>query len=180
MRYKLLKDLPLVKAWTEVFLKPRSPSMLWIWLYENFVLWTEIANIQEKDIPEWLEDIKEKKTFDDLKYWDDTYRIQSDWTTGCYLWYNWQCRSETFVTREEAEDEHKRREWRVRKDKFIPKEGEVFFTAIIDLTIDFRTFDSKIPFYVFCVNSWLAFRTEEEAEKAFEEHDLKRLFYTII
>ena len=174
MKYKLLLDMFVWKQmnkWDII-----SPDTNWYYKLWSLIVREEF--IKENNV--WFEPIKEKKTFDDLEYWDDTYRIQSDWTTGCYLWYNWQCRSETFVTREEAEDEHKRRDWRVRRDKFIPKEGEVFFTAIIDLTIDFRTFDSKVPFYVFCVNSWLAFRTEEEAEKAFKENDLKRLFYTII
>ena len=178
MKYLLKRDLPLAPKWTIV--NAYKWDMFYDITFDDPFSEQHVALMTEENINEWLEDIKDKKTFDDLEYWDDTYRIQSDWTTGCYLWYNWQCRSETFVTREEAEDEHKRRDWRVRRDKFIPKEGEVFFTAIIDLTIDFRTFDSKVPFYVFCVNSWLAFRTEEEAEKAFEEHDLKRLFYTII
>jgi len=128
--------------------------------------------------PDFFEPIVEKKTCDDLKKWDKVWCIfAGEWVDWDYF-TPWDERSEVFLTREEAEDEHKRREWAVRKDKFIPKEWEVFYYPIPRGDIRKTTFDNA-AWDILCTNLWLAFRTHEECEESINEYDLIRLFYTI-
>jgi len=67
-KYKLLKDLPLAKAGTEVKLIDAFPSTRHI--ISDIQTEENIGEIRQKDIPEWLEEVKEVKevkTIYDLK-----------------------------------------------------------------------------------------------------------------
>lgn len=171
MKYKLLKDLPWINAW-EILSElqdtyPYSPQHKTVsWIFAN-------AH------PDFFEHIVEKKTYDDLKRNDMIFEIDYDWSVyKSYFEVN-NCRSETFLSREEAKDEHKRREWACRKNKFIPKEEEMYWTQWRDSIEEWKCswWDDLIENFI--INSGLAFRTREECEKAIKENDLIRLFYTI-
>jgi hypothetical protein len=170
MKYKLLKDLPWINAW-EILSElqdtyPYSPQHKTVsWIFAN-------AH------PDFFEHIVEKKTYDDLKRNDMIFEIDYDWSVyKSYFEVN-NCRSETFLSREEAKDEHKRREWTVRPDKFMPKSRQIYYTFNQDWGIEendnFWDYLDRL-----IINAWLAFRTREDCEKAIKEHDLTRLFYTI-
>lgn len=183
MKYILKKDLPLAKAGEEVSLVKSSDNLYYNIFDTNSVDPQLISFILNKDIPEWLEPIVEKKTYDDLFMTDRAYWIWYNWLVKEY-YFNWEARSETFLTREEAEDEHKRREWAVRKDKFIPKQWETIFYIWWDrIGLHNKFYSDKFwkASYLLSliVNFWLAFRTEEELKNAIDSHDLIRLFYTI-
>lgn len=178
MKYKLLKDLPKADKWIQVYVYKK-------W-NENHVCHSdmfsqehEIAIIPDTKFSEWLEPIVEKKTYDYLKEGDNVFWIwPANWKI-CKWGFLWrEPRSELFLTREEAEDEHKRREWAVRPDKFIPKEGEAYYLPWDDGSPS-CTGNYLWPCDYLIINLWLAFRTPEECEKAIKEHDLIRLFYTI-
>lgn len=158
MKYKLLKDLPHAKAGEIIEIN-------------NDFFWNPT------DYPDFFEPIVEKKTYDDLRKNDMIFEIDYDWSVYKSHFEVENCRSETFLTREEAEDEHKRREWAVRPDKFIPKEGESYFVST-SRGVESLDMTNSIIDFVF-INLWLAFRTPEDCEKAIKEHDLDRLFYTI-
>lgn len=160
MKYKLLKDLP----WCTY-----SP-----WFVHEFDYYTP------EKYPDFFEPIVEKKTYDDLKEGDTIFWIWK-WSWDIYEWKlidTDEPRSEVFLTREEAEDEHKRREWACRKDKFIPNEGEGYFTYTKKQWIrDLYNYNDIVDSLL--INLWLAFRTREECGEAIASHDLIRLFYTI-
>lgn len=169
MKYKILKDLPWAKEW-EIIDSDRFRN---IWFIG-----------EPSKYPDFFEPIVEKKTYDDLMEGDTVYTLDMEWKTTEWEFFKSHCRSELFLTREEAEDEHKRREWACRKDKFIPKEWEKMFYFWWDNMglhnkIYCEKFWKESNLLSLIVNSWLAFRTEEECEKAIKEHDLIRLFYTI-
>ena len=159
MKYKLLKDLPHAKAGEIIEIN-------------NDFFWNPT------DYPDFFEPIVEKKTYDDLRKNDMIFEIDYDWSVYKSHFEVENCRSETFLTREEAEDEHKRREWAVRPDRFIPKEGEKIFYWNSQWRIDDDIFRTEL-WFIIMANLWLLFRTEEDCEKAIKEHDLVRLFYTI-
>lgn len=163
MNYKLLKEFPWYPIWYEFE----------DWTYPIF------DAFNKKAYPDFFEPIVEIKSVHDLKVWD----------TAFWIWYNgnikeyisdWcESRSETFLTREEAEDEHNRREWAVRKNKFFPKEWELYYTQWRD-TGDIEKFKMTNDYIDnFIINSWLAFRTCEECQDAIDNHDIIRLFYTV-
>lgn len=180
MNYKLLKDLPLAEAGTEVELYKDSEGIYSkIWLPLDLKYAREIATINPLDINEWLEPIVEKKTYDDLMVCDKIYFIDSYWEVDTEKFTTNNCRAETFLTREEAEDEHKRREWAVRKNKFFPKEWELYYTQWRD-TGDIEKFKMTNDYIDnFIINSWLAFRSESECQDAIDNHDIIRLFYDV-
>lgn len=159
MKYKLLKDLPHAKAGEIIEIN-------------NDFFWNPT------DYPDFFEPIVEKKRYEDLEDGGEAWYIDgNDWCAFLIDFRN-DCRSETFLTREEAEDEHKRREWAVRPDRFIPKEGEKIFYWNSQWRIDDDIFRTEL-WFIIMANLWLLFRTEEDCEKAIKEHDLVRLFYTI-
>lgn len=172
MKFLLKKDLPLAKAWIEVTYEHD-------WLYpEIFRDWIAIWYIPD-NLLEWLEPIVEKKTYDDLMVCDKIYFIDSYWEVDTEKFTTNNCRAETFLTREEAEDEHKRREWAVRKNKFFPKEWELYYTQWRD-TGDIEKFKMTNDYIDnFIINSWLAFRSESECQDAIDNHDIIRLFYDV-
>lgn len=180
MNYKLLKDLPLAEAGTEVELYKDSEGIYSkIWLPLDLKYAREIATINPLDINEWLEPIIEIKSVHDLKKWDRPFYIDCDWTIYDAFYSDVDSRSQTFLTREEAEDEHKRREWAVRKNKFFPKEWELYYTQWRD-TGDIEKFKMTNDYIDnFIINSWLAFRSESECQDAIDNHDIIRLFYDV-
>ena len=160
MRYKLLKDLPWAKAWE--------------FTDSDYFKWFDCSI--HKD---FFEPIVEKKTYDDLAVCDKIYFIDTYWVVDSekFTWNH--CRSETFATREEAEDEHKRREWRVRRDKFIPEEWEEYWYSMMDSNPS-KTENNSSHVDLLKINDWIAFKTKEECQDAIDNHDIVRLFYTII
>lgn len=178
-KYKLLKELPWIEAWTE-FTYNESDWMWWaylvwwktIWWLLDFIKWFWISN-------DFFEEITLKKTFDTLTVEDWVWYINTNWDVyGAYYRDNY-CISEIFLTKEEAEDEHKRREWANRKDKFIPEEKETYFSYSNDSLNIVKDSNDCYPYDIFTINQWLAFRTEEECQDAIDNHDIVRLFYTI-
>lgn len=184
MKWTLKKDLPLAKAWTKIELWTQSINSDTIPMFP--VEWDEVSSsrrclwmIFEKDIHEWIDIIVEKKTYDDLMVCDKIYFIDSYWEVDTEKFTTNNCRAETFLTREEAEDEHKRREWAVRKNKFFPKEWELYYTQWRD-TGDIEKFKMTNDYIDnFIINSWLAFRSESECQDAIDNHDIIRLFYDV-
>lgn len=162
MKYKLLKDFPWYRIWD--------------YLNDYDALF---KNIPVASFPDFFEPIVEKKTYDSLRSWDNVYHIDSEWEAIECRFHQTFARSETFLTREEAEDEHKRREWVYRKDKFIPKKDELYYyySTISECVVSKQHMSFSRD--ILTVNLWLAFRTHKECETAIKEHDLKRLFYTI-
>ena len=160
MRYKLLKDLPWAKEWE--------------FTDSDYFKWFDCSI--HKD---FFEPIVEKKTYDDLAVCDKIYFIDTYWVVDSekFTWNH--CRSETFATREEAEDEHKRREWRVRRDKFIPEEWEEYWYSMMDSNPS-KTENNSSHVDILKINDWIAFKTKEECQDAIDNHDIVRLFYTII
>jgi len=157
MQYKLLKqfDKNSIPVWDTFDIGDKEYCVLDFDDSKISVAWL---------IKEWYIEPVEKKRYEDLKKWDRIYWIDSEWEIIQWSFHETFCRSEIFLTREEAEDEHKRREWAVRPDKFIPKKLEYYWHY------------SAAEWFI---NAWLAFRTREDCEKAMKEHDLVRLFYTI-
>lgn len=173
MKYKLLKEYPWKKIWDLLVSTDSS------WLEFNFegtlgTFWKWFLDLH----PDFFEPIVEKKTYDDLKIWDTCYYINWIWEVcSCKFDLDFPM-SQTFPTREEAEDEHKRREWAVRKDKFVPKEWEMYFMPLENWDID-TDVHSWYAHNILQINLWLAFRTREDCQDAIDNHDLIRLFYNI-
>lgn len=159
MKYKLLKEIPWAKIWD---------------IIENIANYGSMIDMSS--YPDFFEPIVEKKTYDSLTSWDKVCVILNDcimevWFDKIYY------RSETFLTHEEAEDEHKRREWAVRKDKFIPNENSDFYFPNANWYI--LCAEREGWYETIFINLWLAFRTREDCQYAIDNHDLIRLFYTI-
>lgn len=175
MKYKLLKELPLAEIGEELEITDFNwlESMLTI----KNAKWKWIADIQPMDVDEWLEPIVEKKSVHDLEEWDRAFWIWYNWLIKEYEFNGTEVMSETFLTREEAEDEHKRREWAVRKDKFIPDENSSFYFPNTNWYI--LCSEREDNYEIIFINLWLAFRTREECQDAIDNHDIIRLFYQI-
>lgn len=158
MQYKLIKQFPI------------SGSKIWTI--------SDFGDFQPEKYPEFFEPIQEKRTYDDLKKWDIAWYIwQDEAEKKAFSIYG--NRSETFLTREEAEDEHKRREWACRKGKFVPKLNEEYYYYSSNFLNILKSMNINLCWDIFVINLWLAFRTREECQKAIKEHELIRLFYTI-
>ena len=173
MRYKLLKDLPWIKNGSII-----EKSAVWEWYYDvwEFTMKEEMLK-RNKD---FFEPIVEKISYDTLTKKDKVYFIDYNWEVSCWSEFTPECcRSETFATREEAEDEHKRREWRVRRDKFIPEEWEEYWYSMMDSNPS-KTENNSSHVDLLKINDWIAFKTKEECQDAIDNHDIVRLFYTII
>ena len=160
MKYKLLQPIPWYGVWYEID--------------TDDITQDKFCKNPDK-FPDFFGPIVEKKTYDDLTRDDNVFFIHSD---GSILekWYveKFNCRSETFLTREEAEDENKRREWAVRKDKFVPWFLEPYYCPYTQ-----ERMMQNDPDDFLIINSWLAFKTREDCQDAIDNHDLIRLFYNI-
>jgi len=175
MKWTLKKDLPLAEIGEELEITDFNwlESMLTI----KNAKWKWIADIQPMDVDEWLDIIVEKSVHD-LEEWDRAFWIWYNWLIKEYEFNGTEVMSETFLTREEAEDEHKRREWSCRKDKFVPKAWEMYFMPLEYWDID-TDVHSWYAHNIHIVNLWLAFRTREDCQDAIDNHDIIRLFYQI-
>lgn len=172
MKYKLLKELPLLRVWTILNWIPDNR----ITTYDS----TDVNSSYANRCPDFFEPIVEKKTYDSIEKGDKIYFIDNYWCVDNEKFESreLQCRSEVFLTHQEAEDEHKRREWGVRKDKFYPKEAQRYFMPIEGWDID-TDVHSWYAHNIHIINLWLAFRTREDCQDAIDNHDLIRLFYNI-
>ena len=176
MKYKLLKPLPWIKEGT--ICEYHKDDTEWVSLIEwstiawllDFIQWFWLNN-------DFFEPIVEKKTYDDLKEGDRIYLINYTGFINERYFEN-DCRSETFLTRQEAEDEHARRELAVRKDRFIPNKNECYFYPSIEWEVEFTHNDWCSTDYMM-INAGLVFATRQECQDAIDNHDIVRLFYTI-
>lgn len=166
-KFKLLKDIPWGKAWDI--------------LPTEFSIWTKwIAEEYAKKYPDFFEPIEEKLSYDTLTKEDKVWFIDYNWEIYCGDEFTSECcRSETFVSKQSAEDEHKRREWANRKDKFFPQEWEKYWYPDTDGRPSFTFYYSSQTLDILRANSWLCFRTGEKCEDAIKNSDIVRLFYTI-
>lgn len=109
-KYRLLKDLPLAKAGTEVEVIKALHSN-----YSKILLdWDRIADILSEDITEWLEEIHDKpKSVWGLRRWDECYHLESDGHIRRIYWDDAfipeSKQGNIFLTREDAEKERDRR-----------------------------------------------------------------------
>ena len=176
MKYKLLKPLPWIKEGT--IFEYHKDCTEWVSLIEwstiawllDFIQWFWLNN-------DFFEPIVEKKTYDDLKKGDGIYLINYRGFINERYFKN-DCRSEVFLTRQEAEDEHARREWAVRKDRFVPKEGELYWYWAHNPWCILGTMNMCYSVDFLNINPGLAFRSKKEAEELLTD-EVKRLFYTI-
>lgn len=173
MKYKLLKDLPWITAWEILELLED--------IHPYSVQHKKVSSFFANSHPDFFEPIMGKKQYEDLKQGDICFLL-NQWGGSVQLPFSeWTARSETFLTREEAEDEHKRREWACRKDKFIPWAFDEAWFPYNSCDI-YRKKENHQWFSVWeinSINSWLAFKSKEECEKAIKEHWLIDLFYKI-
>ena len=165
MKYILKKDLPLAKAGTEVKI-----SCWWIVNINN----NAITKIDEKDITEWLEEVKEVKTIYDIKWWDIYWSITDTWVVWKYFYsgVNWDIINPTnmFLTEREAKRNKLLRELATR-EKWIPKVGDKWtdlkwWTHIWDLN-HWEYFD---------IHLWLVFRDEQEYDQWMNPDNADLLF----
>lgn len=170
MQYKLLKqfDKDSIPVWDTFDMGDREYCTLDFDDSKISVAWL---------IKEWYIEPVEKKRYEDLKWNDTVWVISND--SIMYAWFSpVYFRSNTFLTREEAEDEHKRREWAVRPDKFIPEIWEDYFYPTQNGIVEKWT-NSWTAWDFMIINAGLAFKRHTHCEKAIKEHDLIRLFYTV-
>ena len=176
MKYKLLKDLPLAKAGTEVYLERNSTTTSKIHAKCVYDLWS----IVDTNIPEWLEEIKEPKTIYDLKKGDIAFSLDSWGEIWEYkLSINWQLKENNsttyFITEREAKRNKLLRELATRTDKWLPEKHENY------IAIGFKWEASKstwtwCPFEYADYHNWLVFRNEEEYYKYMTEEAKDLLF----
>ena len=176
MKYLLKKDLPWIQS-GKIFEENNCQPTCSRYEIDNVLfVWPQFA----LDNPDFFEPIIEKKTYDDLKEGDGIYLINYTGFINERYFEN-DCRSETFLTRQEAEDEHARREWSVRKDRFVPNEWEEYWYLPIPCGLAqtiARTTNRNLAIDILTINLGLAFRSKEEAEELLTD-EVKRLFYTI-
>lgn len=173
MKYKLLKDLPLAKAGTEVFIY--SPITSWlINIRINEGDWYfNISCLKKEDIPEWLEEVKEPKNIYDLKKGDTYYCIRCDWITKEELvWYfSENAKLNSFITEREAKRNMLLRELATRPDKWLPKEWEEYVNHEDDI-YNWDDSKSEIIWYY----QWFIFRDKLEYNKYMTEEAKDLLF----
>lgn len=172
MKYKLLTSLPWIEVWSILEWIDWLPVLFW---HKHKVVDEEYA----QQYPEFFEPIEENKTYDDLKEWDKVYWIGKG--NGAIMRWGFICnepRSEVFLTRQDAEDEHARREFSARKDRFIPKEGEEYWYLAHHQWCLLYTSNTRYSADFLNINLGLAFRSKKEAEELLTD-EVKRLFFTI-
>lgn len=183
MKYKLLKDLPLAKAGTEVTTSDSFYYMkqeLDIHLPDNSWRPHCIAQIKINDVPEWLEEVNEKKTIFDLKKWDNWYVIEANGNIWKYIvqvdsFFNEDDKFICFTTEREAKRNKLLRELATRTDKFFPKKQENY----IAIGFQWEASNSNwtwCPFEYADYHNWLVFRNVEEYNKYMTEEAKDLLF----
>lgn len=166
MKYKLLKPLPLAKAWTEVeYFKDTKQITL------NRV---PIAYIHEEQINEWLEEIKEPKTIYDLKEGDEYWNITEGYISEHKV-IQWDFKSnahiENFCTEREAKRNKLLRELATRTDKWLPNEWEYYSTWLW-----WKQPWGPDMWEIMAYHVWLIFRNKEEYNKYMTEEAKDLLF----
>ncbi len=180
MKYILKKDLPLAKAGTEVEFSSYSNDEWAInMILESVFHKKHIADINKKDIPEWLEEVKEPKTIYDLKTMDIYYWIQN-WYVEKYAvlacWLPPRAELNCFPTEREAKRNKLLRELATRTDKWLP---EIDITYITHWCKDWFAHTArwewdKHDFLLY--HMWLVFRNEEEYNKYMTDEARDLLF----
>lgn len=188
MKYKLLKSLPWIKK--GLIFEYHKDDTEWVKLIEwstitwllDFIQAFGLNNKFFESLPVEEESKKEepkKKTYDDLILWKDRVYYINAFGEVFESAFSWnEKKSTTFLTRQEAEDEHARREFSARKDRFIPKEGEGYWYWAHNQWCLLYTPNTRYSAYFLNINLGLAFRSKEEAEELLTD-EVKRLFFTI-
>lgn len=176
MKYKLLKDLPLATVWEEVSLK--KDELHYIILDTNPIDPQVLWYILERDIPKWLKPIQEKKTFESLTEHDRVFWIgRWSWNIIEAPFIDGIPRSETFLTRQEAEDEHKRREYLTRECTITHWDIVYYWNKQENCVSSFRySEDSSV--HIIMRNSRMLFNSSQECIDSIKNFDLLRLFLT--
>jgi len=185
MKYILKKDLPLAKAGMEVELWIQAINSDTIPMFP--IKWDEYTSsrkclwmIFEKDIPEWLEEIKEPKTIYDLKDGDKYYYLnnnqikvlmQSRWD----LEFSHDANVYIFLTEREAKRNKLLRELATRTDKWLPDERE-FYTTYNDYMNACKVHWNWKACDMIQYHMWIVFRNEEEYNKWMTEEAKDLLF----
>lgn len=119
MKYKLLKDLPGLKA-GEIFDWKDCIGLTYV-MYPRTV-WIEFASAN----PDFFEPIVEKKKFEDLERGDTVWWIFKNWMV-MECTFEWtECKHETFLTKHDAEMERLRRE--ARANVWLPNKWQDFWS----------------------------------------------------
>ena len=176
-RYRLKKDLPLAKAWTEV--KFHDYDWIHDWITISNTKWDYLCDMYKKDIPEWLEEINEPKSIYDIKkdgtYWylDNDLKIRKSHNVSWSFIKN--AHACAFLTEREAKRNKLLRELACRNDKFLPRKWEIYITnnnAGNSRTLYWEW--DAIDYSLF--HKWLIFRHEEEYDKYLTEEAKDLLF----
>lgn len=180
--YKLLKDLPLAKAGTEVYMRNWVLEYTYI---EDHPATRCIWYVDPDDFSEWLEEVTEKpKTVWDLKKWDMYYYVSmysSDIQNNTWDW----SLSDTnirniwliFLTEQEAKNALIRMKTANREDKFVPKVWDWYYRPYDENNYDWYSYGNRLH-EVCIVQAWLAFPSYEECE-AYMTDEVKRAFWYI-
>ena len=118
MKYKLLKEIPGVKAGTVMSSSKNDEDTE---TYDTYTL--EVNSRFAEANPEFFEPINEKKKFEDLKDGDKFWYISVDWDID--MWYFKEStfpNYSIFLTEHDAEMERLRRE--ARANVYLPKDKE--------------------------------------------------------
>lgn len=181
MKYKLLKDLPLAKAGTEVEISDTNffhRGELDIRLPDDNWRPHCIANIKLENKKEWLEEVKEPKTIYDLKYEDTYFAINYPNKIVKYTSESWSfwvdCHTYCFLTEREAKRNKLLRELATRTDKWLPEKWDQYYSyhlAWCDVWSWQWDNTDMIKYHY-----WLVFRNREEYSRWLTEYAKDLLF----
>lgn len=158
MKYRLLKDIPWLKAWEII-----EESIKWYvsetGTYDKYkkIVFRPFA----EEHPDFFEPIVEKKKFEDLKYWDKVWWIFQNWMVIECVFEWTECKHETFLTKHDAEMERLRRE--ARANVYLPKYGESFWTWFFQCKEASLNYWLAIGRYDYFI--WNVHKTKEAAEE---------------
>lgn len=173
MKYKLLKELPLAKAGTEVRIEWNSCTTSMIHSDKHYILWA----ILNTDIPEWLEEIKEPKTIYDLKIWDKYWELDFELNLNNNVRYA-NSRKLThhcmFLTEREAKRNKLLRELATRTDKWLPSISDKYYSYNLNWCDSWSWQWDNTDMIKY--HMWLVFRNEEEYNKYITEEAKDLLF----
>ena len=177
MKYRLLKDLPLAKAGDEIYLVvPPEEGYRYTMKDKNAVT---VSMIDEKYIPEWLEEVKEPKTIYDLWYDEcywylDTQNTVHNTRTNYpdKQWWKWNEHNCCFLTEREAKRNKLLRELATRTSKHLPEKWEIYYSIGNDWCTYWQWNSDNRDYIAY--HMWLVFCNEEEYNKYMtaEEKDL--------
>lgn len=175
MKYILKKDLPLAKAGTEVELK--DDWINYAIMADEMIDFVTLWYILSKDIPEWLEEVKEHKTINDLKFWNHYWTLSNRnnishdhcWMSQSFFETDVFC---TFVTEREAKRNKLLRELATRTSKHLPKKWENYICSTwisrIWQDLDYQILDYNIGLVFYGDDDYNSFMTDENKKLLFE------------